>query len=276
MGYGAFAYIGSKGNLTERIIETFPPHRTYVEVFGGSAAVLITKNPSPVEIYNDLNSDIVNFMLQVRDNLPALQKYLLYTLYSRELYEQWLEEWRQDRKPADNMERAARWFFIQCSSVNQRFGSSWRCSKIKNIAQEYYRFVGRLPEVASRMRSVQIEHEDFRKVIPIYDSEETLFYLDPPYDLTASGLDAWYGTGFSTKDHCDLAEILSQIQGKAIVSYCPSPLIDSLYRGWSRTEITATRSVRDVRKRNGRKAASELLLCNYEPLPLFRIQYHSP
>ena len=185
MGYGAFQYIGSKGNLAERIIEIFPPHQTYVEVFGGSAAVLLTKKPSPIEIYNDLNSDIVNFMLQVRNNLPALQWYLSFTPYSRELYERWLKEWRQGKKPADDMERAARWFFLQCSSVNGKFGSSWWCSKVRNRAQGYCTLVDRLMEVARRMRGVQIEQRDFREVIPTYDSEETLFYLDPPYDLEA-------------------------------------------------------------------------------------------
>ena len=270
MGHGAFQYIGSKGNLAERIIEIFPPHWAYVEVFGGSAAVLIAKNPSPVEVYNDLNSEIVNFLLQVRDNLPALQQYLLFTPYSRELYERGIREWRQGEGPTDDMRRAARWFFLQCSSVNQRFGSGWRCSKIGKQAQGYYTLVDRLPEIARRMRSVQIEHGDFRKIISTYDSEETLFYLDPPYDLNTSNQDVWYGTGFSTEDHRDLAEILSQIQGKAIVSYSPSPLIDSLYQGWSRTEITVMRGVRDIRKGSERKTAVELLLCNYEPLPLFR------
>ncbi len=271
MGYGAFAYIGSKGNLAERIIQIMPPHNIFIEVFGGSGAVLISRNPpAPVEIYNDINSDIVNFMLQIRDNLVPLKQYLSFTPYSRELYEQYLYEWRQGKKPHDNMERAARWFYLQCASTNQRFGGGWRHSKIKNIAQEYYMCADRLVVIARRLRNVQIEQKDFRELIPIYDSEESLFYLDPPYNIRASSSSGtYYGVEFSEENHRDLAEILSQTQGKAIVSYYPSTLIDELYANWQRLEIKVIQGSGDVRG-GGKKRVTELLLCNFEPLPLFR------
>lgn len=272
MGYGAFPYIGSKGNLAEKIIGILPPHECFVEVFGGSGAILITqKNPSPIEIYNDLSSDLVNFMLQVRDNLSALQWYLSFTPYSRELYERWLKEWKQGNKPANDMERAARWFFLQCGAINQEFGTGWRHSKVKNMARDYYMHVDRLTEITRRMRNVQIEQKDFRELISIYDSEEVLFYLDPPYDFKASSASGTrYSFKFSEQDHRDLAVILSRIQGKAIVSYYPTPLVDSLYTGWNRINVDVMKGSGGVDEENKKEKATELLLCNYEPLPLFR------
>ena len=53
-------YPGSKWKLARDLNRMIPDHRTYCEPYAGSMALLFTKNPSPIEIVNDLDSDVVN------------------------------------------------------------------------------------------------------------------------------------------------------------------------------------------------------------------------
>jgi len=265
---GSFPLIGSKGSIAKKIIEMIPPHQCYVEPFGGSGAVLLTKPRSEVEVYNDINDDIYNFLLQVRDNLAGLQWKIAFTPYSRKLYQVWTKEWKRKKQPTDSAERAARWFFLQCAAINQQFGAGWKHGTYSNSATDYQRNGSRLIDVARRLAGVTLEHEDFAKVIRTYDSPDTCHYVDPPY-LGTKREKEYYGSGFTIKRHKELAEILHQIQGKAIVSYYPHPLIDKLYGDWYRHEIDVTKSTGGVNGKAKDKAV-ELLLSNFEPLPLFR------
>lgn len=66
-------YFGSKSRIASRIVKHFPTHHTFVDVFGGSAAVLLAKAPSPVEVYNDIDGDLVNFFRVLQD-LPLYSR----------------------------------------------------------------------------------------------------------------------------------------------------------------------------------------------------------
>lgn len=272
---GAFPLIGSKGSIAKRVIEMIPPHQCYVEPFGGSGAILLTKSRSKVEVYNDLNSQMVNFLCQVRDNVDRLQWLVRFTPYSREVYEGWKSEWKVGRIPEDPTERAARWFFLQWSAVNQEFGRGWKHSSSSNDAMGYQSHCDRLVDVARRLTKVVIEKRDFAELIKKYDTgPDVMFYIDPPYVSTKAGHDYYHYMQpdmpkFNIERHRELAELLHQIQGKAIVSYYPHPLVDKLYDGWHRYEIDVTKSTGGVNGK-AKDEAVELLLSNFEPLPLFR------
>lgn len=106
------------------------------------------------------------------------------------------------------------------------------------------------------MRNVQIECRDFREIIRVYDSPDTLFYVDPPY----IGRERYYAGGFTEQDHRELAAMLHNIQGKAIVSYYDDPLLLDLYPDWERETFQGTKQI--VNGVNG--GAEELLLMNFK------------
>src|ERR1019366_8328822 len=88
---------GGKSKLSAKIVGYFPAHQTYVEPFGGSAAVLLAKEPSKVEVYNDLNGQLVNLFQVLRDSKlhKRLQRAFENTQYAR-------SEFQLSKEPSDD------------------------------------------------------------------------------------------------------------------------------------------------------------------------------
>src|ERR1700720_2420312 len=84
---GPLSYIGGKNRLATTIISMIPEHTTYVEAFAGGAQVLFHKQPSNVEVLNDLNFDVVNFFRVCQWHHEELIRFLRYCLVSRKLHE---------------------------------------------------------------------------------------------------------------------------------------------------------------------------------------------
>lgn len=173
--------------ISSWVISFFPRHKIYVEPFGGAAGVLLNKTPSPLEVYNDLNSDLVNFfrVLRGKEKAAELIRRLRLTPYAREEY------YSCYPKPeGDDIERAralvcraSMGIGIRGAVSESRSGfASDRPDKIKRNAQVFVNHVEKMGEIAERFRAVVIEHKDALELIPCYDSPDTLWYLDPPYN----------------------------------------------------------------------------------------------
>lgn len=264
----AFGWYGGKFSHLEFLLPNLPNDaRHFCDVFGGSAAVLINREPAPVETYNDLDSDLVNFFSTLRD--PILGEMLLWkislTPFSR-------EELALACAPAsnlDNLERARRFYvrarqtrtgLAQTSSVG-RWAHCVQTSR-SGMAGAVSRWLGSidgLKHIADRLLRVQIENAPALNVIARYDSPDTLFYLDPPYVHDARGdSHAYYGE-MSDADHIELSRLLHGIKGRAAVSGYRSDLYESLYAGWVRVDAPEKNchSVRQPRQ--------ESLWLNYDP-----------
>src|SRR5260370_14924681 len=101
-----FGYYGCKQRLSARIVAALPPHNAGVEEFCGSAAVTLAKAPAPIEVINDIHSEIVNFFRQLRENTTELQRLIRLTPYSR----QELELSRVPTETVSDIEKARRFF----------------------------------------------------------------------------------------------------------------------------------------------------------------------
>lgn len=248
-------WFGGKSKLARDIIRLMPAHTCYVEPFGGAAHVIAAKSPVPFEVYNDIDGEVVNFLLIVRAETERFVVEADSLPYSRKLYETWkFEPW-----PQDDFTRAVRWFYLNRSGIakgNADRTTGWRHSPEVNVARAYHNAIADIQTFVERMRNVQIECRDFREIIRVYDSPDTMFYVDPPY----IGRESCYAGGFADIDHLELSEMLKGIKGKAIVSYYDDPLLLELYPKWHRDYLTGY--VQSVGG-SGPRRAEELLLMNY-------------
>jgi DNA adenine methylase len=241
---------GSKAKLASKILQNFPPHQTYCEPFGGSAAVLLAKEPSEVEIYNDADRSLVNLFRVVREAelCAKLRRALENTLYSRAEFELAKQE------TAEPVE-AARRFVVRQRQSRGGLGVRWRYSikdadaGIASVVRRWRNGIVGLPGVHKRFQNVQIEADDWRRVIPRYDSPRTLFYLDPPYHpSTVQG--GSYRYELSKCDHRELVALLLNVRGMVVLSGCESAAYKPLERaGWKRVDFDVRANGSDKRTR---------------------------
>jgi DNA adenine methylase len=249
---GPLPYIGGKNRLASTIIKLLPKHTTYVEPFAGGAQVFFHKQPSKVEILNDLNGEIVNFFRVCQWHHEELVRYLRYCLMSRKLYEGLAAT---DPETLTDVQRAGRFFYLQKNSfgglvVKQNYHYTVTDRPNYNAA--------RIPEIIEnahmRLRAVQIEFLPYEKILEKYDRPTTLFYLDPPY---------WnrklYRFNLTESDFIALEKRLHTIQGKFILSLNDCPEVCQLFQTFHiRKESMAYSAQRKTGNTYG-----ELLIANF-------------
>jgi DNA adenine methylase len=214
-----------------------PEHRVYVEPFGGGGSVLLRKNRAHEEIYNDLDKEIVNLFRVVRDNGEELKKKLELTPYSRDEFEL---SYEPSEDPIEKARRTVVRSFMgrNPSSATQALGS-FKGKQVKSyitIAHVWQKYPDALYSITDRLRGVIIENDNALDVIKRHDSEETAFYVDPPYLPSTRDAGADYRFEMTEEDHVELAELLNTVKGKVILSGYPSDLYNELYKGWERIE----------------------------------------
>lgn len=260
-------YIGGKSRIASWIISQFPSNYkelTYCEVFGGGGWVLFKKEESYLEVYNDLNSNLVNMFKIIRDNYEQFQHRCEWSLHSREMYNEARTKMKEDQF-LSQLEQAMHYAIDRVQSFSGSGGWAYQVTADKITSGKWLPFLKRLSLINARLKRVQIECLDFEEVIRKYDSKATFFYLDPPY----VDVEHYYnapGVRFSRKDHERLAEILKSINGKFLLSYYGHDLVKKLWKGYhiekKNTVIHALGNTRDL-KEHKRPKAIELLIMNF-------------
>ena len=238
----AFGWYGGKYSHLDWLLPLLPKAHHYCEPFGGSAAVLLNREPSPVETYNDIDGEVANFFRVLRDTKDDLLYAIAMTPFSREEFQLAIET-SGDGDDLPDVERARRFFvrarqvrtgLAQTASVG-RWANCLRTSRA-GMAGAVSRWLGSvegLEWTATRLLQVQIEHDDAINVIKRYDSPDTLFYCDPPYPHESRGDSKAYRYEMTDSEHMTLAMILSSVKGKVAVSGYHCDLSDRLYAGWN-------------------------------------------
>ena len=261
----AFGWYGGKFSHLDWLLPLLPKTRHFCEPFAGSAAVLLNREPSPVETYNDIDSEVVNFFRVLRDQKEALIEAIGLTPFSREEFEIAISQPTQD---LTGLERARR-FFIRARQVRTGLAQTASSGRWANclltsragMAGAVSRWLGSvedLSEIVQRLLRVQIENAPAIEVIKRYDSEETLYYCDPPYPHDSRGDSKAYAYEMKDEEHRQLAHALRNVKGKVALSSYHCDLMDELYSDWRYIEapIKNSHSIKKPRK--------EVLWVNYQ------------
>lgn len=232
-----------------------PPHNAWVEAFCGSAAVTMAKKPAPIEIINDVHSQIVTVFRQLREHPDELIRLIAFTPYARTEFENAYMENVTRKK----LEQARRFLVASMMTVNGAIGK--RETGIKHsgfsYSQSYTRnghearvsrwnsMPERLSRVVERLKQVRIEHRDARDLFKMFlNRPATLVYLDPPYLMHR---DHGYKVDANEKEfHEELLELCLRAKCMVLVSGYHNNLYDSYLtkeRSWQRRVIeTHTRA----------------------------------
>lgn len=254
-------YPGAKWGMAAQIVSLMPKHRSYLEPFFGSGAVLFNKPPSAIETVNDIDGDITNFFKVLREQPDRLAEAISLTPYSRDVYND-----AHKNRGEDPFDRAYR--FAIRSKMGHGFKTYQKTGfKIDVYARERSYCVGcwnRLPrdmlEAAARLKDVQIENQPAIDIIRRFNHDNVFIYADPPYLLDTRG-GKQYRYEMTEQDHVELLAALKQHKGSVILSGYPSDLYDRELKGWSVITRKSYNQNSDQR--------TEVLWCNFEVPTLF-------
>jgi len=217
------SYIGGKNRLAKGVIEIFPKHTTYVEAFAGGAQIFFRKEPSRVEVLNDLDHEIVNFYRVCQQHYEELLRYFRFVLVSRE----WFDLLKKaNPESLTDIQRAARYLYL----LRNCFASLvLKPAYHRNVVQPPSFNLENLPELIEnahkRLERVQIECAPYEEVVRRFDRPTTLFYLDPPY---------WgrklYRYNLDEADFEKMAAMLAGIKGKFVLSLNDVPEVRKIFR----------------------------------------------
>lgn len=249
-------YPGAKWSLAEKIVSMMPPHRSYLEPFFGSGAVLFNKPPSAIETVNDIDGDITNFFAVVRDQTDELARAISLTPYSRDVFDD-----AHNNRGDDAFDRAYRF------AIRSRMGHGFKTYQKTGFKLDVYarersycvdcwnKMPAMLYNVAARLKGVQIENVPAIELIRKFNHNNVLIYADPPYLLNTRG-GKQYRYEMDDKDHVELLTALNAHKGPVILSGYPSELYDRELQEWNKIQFKSYNQNSDPRL--------EVLWCNFK------------
>ncbi|MBA0272320.1 DNA adenine methylase [Stenotrophomonas maltophilia] len=227
-----FPWPGGKTRLAKHLLPLINerPHTCYVEAFAGSAAMLFERAPAKIEVLNDTHGELVRLYRVVANHLDEFVRHFRWSLTSREMY-RWAQLQHVDT--LTDIQRAARFYYLQKLSFGgkvdgQSLGVGPTAAKRINLL----RLEQDLSDAHLRLQGVVIEQLTWQRCIEKYDRPETLFLLDPPYWETTG-----YGSEFGMDQYELLAETMSQLKGRAILTINDHPAMRALFDRFSRVSV---------------------------------------
>lgn len=250
------AWVGGKSKLTSTIIPLIPKHSCYIEVFSGAAWVLFRKEPSKVEVINDINGDLITLYRVIQNHLEEFVRYYKWSLISREEFERL---GRVDETTLTDIQRAARFYYLVKNAFGAKIVS--QCYGVANSSKprlNLLRLEEDLSEAHLRLSRVSIENLPYENLIKRYDGKHVFFYIDPPYWDCEND----YGKGlFGKTDFERLRDVLINCQGQWLISINNVPQIRTLFADFYIKEVQTSYSINNSKAKQ--KPVTELLIANY-------------
>jgi DNA adenine methylase Dam len=249
---GAFGSPGGKSHIVLKLLKLVPAHDTYVEPFAGGAALYWKKEPVKTEVLNDLDKDIANayvFIKNLDEGSIEKVKNMDWKADKEKFF-----KLRDSPVPSDPVQRFYRFFYVHYNS----YGGSRKTFGYKTKEPTCFdKYMG----YSKRMSNTKVFSTDYGKVIRKYDSPSTFIYLDPPYPNEWPGHTGTKSWGI--KEVKELHDILKSCRGKWLLSINDLDWIRKIFSGFKVHKIMVPRKFKGE-ARGGLKEKYELLISNYD------------
>ncbi|MBC8580857.1 DNA adenine methylase [Zhenhengia yiwuensis] len=243
--------MGGKSRLRRTILERIPEHTCYVEPFFGAGWVYFGKEPSKVEVINDIDKELINMFRMIKYHAPEIERVLEYEFSGRDMFEEYKH---CTVEYLTEIQRAVRFLYLISQSFAGKGETFGYGTTSKPAPQIFYQ--GVLGNIKERLRNTYVENKSFEDIIKRYDRPHSFFFCDPPYFETAG-----YGNEFGQKEHLLLRDTLADIKGKFMVTINDHPQVRRWYKDFNVEEVKVAYSVSKEQK--SRKEYGELIITNY-------------
>ena len=258
-------WVGGKSRLRKYIIPLIPEHSCYVDVFGGAGWVLFGKEPSSVEILNDIDQELINFFRIVKHQPEALIESFEWELVSRAEFNRLAG---LDLSELNEIQRAHRFFYIIMAGWGgelnyPRFATSISDGGHGNrLFGAIKRLRKRIEPVHERLQTVIIENLTWQECVDKYDRDKVVMYLDPPYPSNGAN---YKHNMRSWGEHQELAERLSKTTCQWMLSSYNNAEVRELYDGYYFTPIKSFSGMANKKNGTSRTLNDELIITNFIP-----------
>ena len=243
-------YHGGKWKIAPWVLAHFPPHRVYVEAFGGAASILMRKPRVYGEVYNELDGDVVNLFQVLRDEASSieLRRRLHLTPFSRADFEEsYLPSQDSIEKARRLVVRSFMGFGSNAHQVRRKTGFRANSNRSGTLpAHDWAGFPEALSAITERLRGVVVENRDAIEVALQHDGDETLHYWAPPYLHSMRAKKNPYDPAYvgyfkemTDTEHEHMLQVAMELRGMVVISGYPSEMYDGALLGWRREQITA-------------------------------------
>ena len=248
------SYLGGKSRLAKQIVKMLPEHTAYVEPFCGAAWVFFEKEPSKVEVINDMNLDLVTFWRVVQNHFEEFIRHFKHCVISREIFDILN---RTDATTLTDIQWAVRFYYLQRTGFGGKtVGRVMPATKTRPAGLNLNTLAEGILEVHWRMARVTIERMEALECIRRHDTPNTLFYIDPPY----YGFEKDYAVVWPREQFTAMAALLTGIKGSFILSLNDVPAVRDIFAGF---KIKAVKTMYSAAATGGGKEAAEVLIYNF-------------
>lgn len=248
-------WVGGKTRLAKHLLPLFPHHQCYVEPFCGAAGLFFAKEPSQVEVLNDINGELVRLYRVVQHHLEEFVRQFKWALSSRQIF-----DWQKMTRPETltDIQRAARFYYLQVLAFGGKVqGQSFGTATTAIPGLNLLRIEEDLSAAHLRLSRTYIENLSWHECIERYDREHTLFFCDPPYWETEG-----YGVDFGIEHYLKMADMAKTIKGRMIITVNDHPKMREVFAGLKVDTMAIKYSLGSHTKNP--KTSGELIVFNKE------------
>ncbi len=271
-----FRYAGGKFYARNLILEHIPEHLYYIEPFAGGASIFFAKSKARKNWLNDIDDDLINCLITIRD----YPEKLIDRLKNEKAVKERHAYYKNKYKPKTKLDRAVRWFYLNRTSYSGIMNMQncfWGYGDKYSMRPENW--PRNILRTSQKLQGVKLTVLDFEEVIKQAEPGAFLF-IDPPY--FNADQDKFYTHSFKKQEHLRLCKILKKVSNKVnfLITYDNSPEVRELYnwahslheKEWNYTLYRTDDQKNGTKRKGSRYKGKELFIVNYDSIkqrPLF-------